>query len=44
MRHRFVSSIFALVAALHFSPAVFAQAPPPTDAKSANEAISLLSG
>jgi hypothetical protein len=39
MRHRFLSSIFALVAVLCFSLAIFAQAPPPTDAKSANEAI-----
>ena len=39
MRHRFLSSIVALVAVLCFSPAVFAQTPPPTDAKNANEAI-----
>ena len=39
MRHRFPSSIAALVAALCFSPTTFAQAPAATNAKSANEAI-----
>jgi hypothetical protein len=39
MHHRFPSSIVALVAVLCFSLAIFAQAPAPTDAKSANEAI-----
>jgi len=39
MRHRFLSSILSLVAVLCFSLASFAQAPAPTDAKSANEAI-----
>jgi len=39
MRHRFLSPIFALVAGLCFPLAISAQAPSPTDAKSANEAI-----
>jgi hypothetical protein len=39
MRHRFLSSIFALAAVLCFPLAISAQAPSPTDAKSANEAI-----
>lgn len=39
MRHRFLSSIVALVAGLGFAPAIFAQTAAPPDAKSANEAI-----
>ena len=39
MRHRFLSSILVLVAVLCYSLAIFAQAPAPTNAKSANEAI-----
>jgi hypothetical protein len=39
MRHRFLSSILALVAVLCYSLTIFAQASAPTNAKSANEAI-----
>jgi hypothetical protein len=39
MRHRFLSSIIGPVAVLCFSLAIFAQAPAPSDAKKANEAI-----
>ena len=39
MRHRFLSSMVALMAALGFAPAIFAQAAAPPDAKSANQAI-----
>ncbi len=39
MHHRFLSLIVALVAVLCFSLAIYAQAPAPVDANSANEAI-----